>query len=380
MSSDNSKGIADEMHDETQKLPLSSSDNNVGVPAGINSPSSIAVAPGHYLSPTSTLANFPSLPQLLPVGELSAAMFNTVAAYELPGSQDLLMFGGTKRLPQEKVEVTCREIFVAVLDQVVNGYRGNYLRSLTDTERKDLVAVDHGCSCFERVMNVVTALKNSERLCHDVYDNPSLVLDLVRAPLVVDVLYKELSIAMVVHIYHCTLIRISGLTLVQTHRSSSRAADHTMPITRTHALASVGFTDTGMVVANDTLADQHSSVLSAFCKSARPIPEVSSLACNSMPSVPNQLPQTKERKRRRRDDPSNVALESAPKRAHLISAAFNLPADLVRTMYAPLPPGLITKGYNKFETKREEEETRRNEYHKKKRATEKTKRVRQDLP
>ncbi|KAF2871363.1 hypothetical protein BDV95DRAFT_636175 [Massariosphaeria phaeospora] len=93
-------------------------------------------------------------------GELYHAMMNLADVKDNDGSSDVRRFVNGAYDARD-VEAVCRAIFVAVLDQVVNGYRGSRAKLMED---EDTAEDDRRGSCLTRIVNVVTVLRASRKL------------------------------------------------------------------------------------------------------------------------------------------------------------------------------------------------------------------------
>ncbi|KAF2703662.1 hypothetical protein K504DRAFT_538758 [Pleomassaria siparia CBS 279.74] len=129
--------------------------------------------------PGLSLASDPTVQQVLIdreywVQEMVKGISNLQNIKDKKGSVESKRFAAGKDDPR-RLEAVCRAIFATLVDQITNGYRG-YKNAL-------LTLDDQQMSCLTRITNVVNALKEDKRVCRDVIDNDSRILDLVYAPL-----------------------------------------------------------------------------------------------------------------------------------------------------------------------------------------------------
>ncbi|KAF2121062.1 hypothetical protein BDV96DRAFT_667569 [Lophiotrema nucula] len=262
------------------------------------------------------------------ISSLLSALFQIEDAYEAADSHEADLFTRYRGAPNPRAESICRDIFITLLDQVKNGYRGpqSKLLQLLNCGSEENRAADRGCCSEERVKSIVSTMTSSKLLCSKLLGEyaHAYVVDLVRFPRTLGEVYR---------LETCT-----------------RTAQRDLPIRSGGQLPAVP------TVQFDTLArveTYHPVPRISLFRSRHGAPDTSHTAerLALAPSV--------ERKRRRNSAPdSTFTAGPGSKRVRTVLNLANTPNHT----HLPGPvTGLIAQEYAKFSAKRDIEEAKRKE-------------------
>ncbi|KAF2268725.1 hypothetical protein CC78DRAFT_540572 [Lojkania enalia] len=115
------------------------------------------------------------------VGSLVAAIINLENVRDRVGSYERKFF--LQKLDMKAIESVARTIFAALIDQVVQGYRGFRQSRLYSATPNEEFKDDQCGDCLTRISNVINVLRMDKKVCKGVINDSTRILDLVFAPL-----------------------------------------------------------------------------------------------------------------------------------------------------------------------------------------------------